>query len=154
MPYYNGLATISLVYIGQNPDNISGWSAKFWRLDPVRGSGDLRATWGKIGTAGQSKVYTADEGRQKVNEKLRKGYVYADRDDTVVPVQPAQPLSLEQRIAALTFRPYTMERLIHFIASRALVEVTTVAGCRLFVDSGGARFAVRAAGSGYELAAV
>lgn len=111
-----------LVYIGPNSENISGSSAKFWSLDPVGGSRMIRATWGKIGTTGQSKMYMPEEASVKLAEKLRKGYVRADT--APVPTTPAGPRrSLEDRIASSTFRPFSFDELIRRMASRKMVEL-------------------------------
>lgn len=45
---------------------------KFWEIYDT-GDGFL-ATWGRIGTYGQEKLYTFGEARKKAEEKTKKGY--------------------------------------------------------------------------------
>jgi len=56
-------------------------SHKFYELQEVgRKSGLVLAKWGRIGTAGDEKIYDQFEANKKLREKLRKGYkkVYGD----------------------------------------------------------------------------
>jgi len=48
-------------------------SHKFWTCEPI-GNGEVRISWGRIGTEGQSHVKSEGEGLNKIREKLAKGY--------------------------------------------------------------------------------
>jgi len=50
-------------------------SNKFWQIDTETGE----ASWGRIGTSGQSKTYDGHEIAGKIAEKLGKGYVEVGR---------------------------------------------------------------------------
>lgn len=51
-------------------------SNKFYKMERVSANSQTwRATWGKIGTAGQSMTYEMNEWDEKFNEKIKKGYV-------------------------------------------------------------------------------
>lgn len=134
---------IDLVFIGPNPTNISGMSAKFWRAEDEPGRpGVARVTWGKIGTHGQSQIAPESEIRNRAHQKLRKGYVHAD-DATVKATPPPAPrTSMAERIAAAVFEAISFDRLVGAIARRSLVEtLTTPEGVRLYADPAGCIFA-------------
>jgi predicted DNA-binding WGR domain protein len=50
-----------------------GSSNKFWKLEKTR-DGSWLATWGKIGTTGQSIGYDSTTAQKKFMEKIAKGY--------------------------------------------------------------------------------
>lgn len=51
-------------------------SHKFYELHEVgRKSGLVLAKWGRVGKAGDEKIYEQGEANKKLREKLRKGYV-------------------------------------------------------------------------------
>jgi hypothetical protein len=50
---------------------------KFWSIRQLP-SGNYEATWGRIGTAGQSIIYSAVEAAKKIREKIAKGYVFVE----------------------------------------------------------------------------
>ncbi len=54
-------------------NRLSGSSNKFWTCIPI-GNGQVRITWGKIGTSGQNQIKTTNEGLKKIREKISKGY--------------------------------------------------------------------------------
>ncbi len=53
-------------------ENRSNNHYKFWEIYDT-GDGFM-ASWGRIGSFGQEKLYTFAEARQKAEEKLSKGY--------------------------------------------------------------------------------
>ena len=62
-----------MTYRGHNAANKSGVSSKFWELRHRAGNPNVIALWGKIGTSGQTKLYTLEEGLEKAREKREKG---------------------------------------------------------------------------------
>lgn len=122
-----------LVFIGQNPENLSGSSSKFYNLDDV--PGDLRhrvrATWGRIGTRGQSKVYDQHEAREKLREKLGKGYVHAGDDLGQAGNDSLQTqffsLSLVERARGhQNYQPVGWERLVRHMGQGSWVELSEI----------------------------
>jgi predicted DNA-binding WGR domain protein len=51
-----------------------GKSAKFWEIELMAG-GNYRATYGRIGSAGQSTDYDEITAIKKIREKISKGYL-------------------------------------------------------------------------------
>lgn len=71
---------LRLEFIGENPDNASGKSSKFWQAECW--GRDFVRRWGKVGAQGQTmrepfgSSYEAKSAALKmVEEKRRKGYV-------------------------------------------------------------------------------
>lgn len=66
-----GTKRIRLEYTDESSD-------KFWELTAIHGAGieamDYIATYGKIGTKGQTHRYSFAEAQKKLREKLAKGY--------------------------------------------------------------------------------
>jgi len=65
---------IRLEYSGQNYDNVSCRSHKFWACR-TNGNGTVTVTYGRIGSEGRSIVKPLSYFFKKVGEKLGKGYV-------------------------------------------------------------------------------
>lgn len=141
-----------LVFIGRNPENLSGWSSKFYNLDPLP-DGRVQATWGKIGTAGQSQVYDRWAADAKLREKLRKGYVYATDAFQHAPSAPPVPaLPLEVRVAQATFGAITFERLVSRMAARCFIEAMQIGDTKLYLDDSQQLWAVRKSGDSFAIA--
>lgn len=71
---------IRLVFVGANPDNVSGESRKYWQVTRISGEYACEIRWGRLGSRGQSqRVRFANEAIDRALEKVRKGYV-VDRD--------------------------------------------------------------------------
>lgn len=127
--------TTNLVYIGPNPENISGMSSKFYRVEPL-GNGMWRTTWGKIGTSGQSKTVSENEAKAKVREKRRKGYVDASAKGAAPVVTPAPKLSLVERARAAIGGLSAMgfDAFVKLIAGHELVELLDSDGFRFYLE--------------------
>lgn len=124
---------VRLVYIGENPDNISGKSNKFYEisLDKLAtqrgGSPVYQARWGRVGTHGQSMhLGVLHAAVAKLESKMRRGYdLAADMGETPAPTStPAMPLP--ERIAAATFAAVTPTRWVSHAAGKGLIELTQV----------------------------
>ena len=50
-----------------------GNSNKYWEVTK-RKDGNYLASWGRIGTIGQTKIYSKYDIDKKIDEKLKKGY--------------------------------------------------------------------------------
>lgn len=123
-----------LVFIGPNPANISGMSAKFYR---VRGNptGGAVVTWGRVGTSGQSMFTSLLDAERKIAQKRRKGYVDADGSVTIsVNASPAPALTLPDRADIAAYTVMTFDRFVGSVARLELLELTTLpSGIRLFI---------------------
>jgi poly [ADP-ribose] polymerase len=62
-------------------ENTTGSHYKFYKMEENPGGTTWTATWGKIGTKGQTKTYPISDWNTKFTEKLKKGYV----DNTPTP---------------------------------------------------------------------
>ena len=71
----------------------SNGSNKFYLMTPSADQSEFTATYGKIGSIGQTTKYSISQWHKKLNEKLRKGYVEnpnhqpTDRQTTYAPKQ-------------------------------------------------------------------
>lgn len=63
-----------LAYRGDNENNVSGWSDKFWELAHTAGENTVTIRWGKIGSYGQTMACNLTQGLGKAADKLKKGY--------------------------------------------------------------------------------
>ena len=57
---------------------------KYWHIIFERSTQQYVAYWGRIGTKGQSIVYDEKKAKQRIKEKVKKGYVRKDRFETSV----------------------------------------------------------------------
>jgi predicted DNA-binding WGR domain protein len=83
-----------LHYRGDNWDNVSGHSSKWWSLEyDGSGGGPVACNYGKHGTQGRRDpfLYTLSKASDKVVEKLQKGYDYDKRTVTSRPQKKASP---------------------------------------------------------------
>ena len=59
--------TVRLIQVTENNNN------KFYNMEELS-DGSWKATWGRVGSAGSTKIYQSYEWNKKYNEKLSKGY--------------------------------------------------------------------------------
>jgi predicted DNA-binding WGR domain protein len=52
-----------------------GGSNKFWHIVCDLSTQTCTASWGRIGNSPQNKKYSLAEGKKKIMEKIKKGYV-------------------------------------------------------------------------------
>jgi predicted DNA-binding WGR domain protein len=119
---------------------------KFYRVEPVAPTGSgpdkARLTWGRNGTNGQSQVVTLAEARERIAEKLGKGYRYrtstlpspgrppipTDRprvrtDGRTAPAPQPERVSLRDGCGRATFRMASREDLYSLAASEGWRKV-------------------------------
>jgi len=79
-----GLATrkrpwsFRLEFRGPNSANAGGWSEKFWFATGRAHDEMVEVGWGAVGSSAQTTLITWSKLRDKVEEKLNKGYGYVD----------------------------------------------------------------------------
>jgi len=115
---------VRLTFIGDNPTNLSGLSAKWWEAssDGQAGlSASATVRWGVIGGKGQGQPCGALTALDRAADKLRKGY----RQDGVRPIQTQRPAqtSLASLVALASWRPTTLDRLASTAGEVGLVRL-------------------------------
>ena len=70
--------TIRLEYVGANPSNTSGQSAKYWYATGRGLAEKVEVGYGALGTAPQCSLIDLPTLSDRVAEKLAKGYVWAN----------------------------------------------------------------------------
>lgn len=120
-----------LTFIGDNPANQSGKSAKWWEASFVPAPGPRAATvrwgviggkWGVIGGKGQGQPgLDENEALDRASDKRRKGY----REDGVRPIPRQRPAatSLAALVALASWRPTTLDRLANTAGEVGLVRL-------------------------------
>lgn len=126
---------IRLVFQGNNPDNVSGVSSKFWEAyqdAPDFTTGQVHVRWGKIGASGSSMVKTWEYVEDMLPEKLAKGYRYdsASKGPSVsAPTVARQPAPAPAPTPATLTGPFARIASLHPI--RYGFEALDSAGNRL-----------------------
>jgi predicted DNA-binding WGR domain protein len=112
---------VRLTFVGDNPANLSGKSAKWWEASSVVGfSATVR--WGVIGGKGQAQPGVLDsEALDRAHEKARKGY----RQDAAARLPTRRPAatSLAALVALASWRPTTLDRLANTAGEVGLVKL-------------------------------
>lgn len=136
---------IDLVFIGQNPVNISGMSAKFYRVEIGRPVGRATITYGPIGSRGQTQETDVHDARHRIESKLRKGYSVAGEARLPAVSGSAPPAqTMAERARSAAFSRMGFDNLVAQIARNSLVEaLTTDDGFRIYLNDAGALFAAR-----------
>jgi len=67
-----------LEYVGVNPNNKTGISDKYWYATGRGLNEDVEIGWGAVGSKPQTQLITWPELRNRVPDKLAKGYMYVD----------------------------------------------------------------------------
>jgi predicted DNA-binding WGR domain protein len=98
---------LRLTFVGENPENVSGESAKYWQITGRADDGPVEIRWGRLGSRGQNQMARFGDAAGRASAKVRKGYV-VDRDDvaraSVARVASASGRSLSAALAAATWR--------------------------------------------------
>mgnify|MGYP001605607449 CR=1 FL=1 len=117
---------VRLTFIGDNPNNASGKSAKWWEASCVPSPGFTSRTatvrWGVIGGKGQGQPGVPDdEALDRANEKARKGYLQNATD--LFPAKRPAGTSLAALVALASWRPTTLDRLANTAGEVGLVRL-------------------------------
>lgn len=101
---------LRLEYRGENNENQSGWSSKWWELT-YKGGSMVECNHGATGARGRSEPfrYEMSKAEQKVHEKRSKGYRYVSATSTEMPATQAAP-------KLVLVGPYAEIRLIRKVA--------------------------------------
>ena len=114
---------VRLTFIGDNPANLSGKSAKWWEASSDGRAGfSATVRWGVIGGKEQGQPgVERDEALDRAAEKLRKGY----REDGARPIPTQRPAqtSLAALVLAASWRPTTLDRLANTAGEVGLVKL-------------------------------
>lgn len=124
---------IRVVFVGPNPENVSGRSDKWWeacayanadRYRPIDATESGVVRWGATGSSGQARVITSgsmSNAIEKAREKIRKGYVL----DSTLRANAAPPpkASFQELVNRATWRSGTTDDALLIVGSRGLVAL-------------------------------
>lgn len=112
---------VRLTFVGDNPANQSGKSAKWWEAS-APGPRAVTVRWGVIGGKGQGQTGVGEhEALDRASDKRRKGY----REDGVRPAPRQRPAatSLAALVALASWRPTTLDQLANTAGEVGLVKL-------------------------------